>query len=132
MRTYRGLLIATLVMTPWVAKQAHGATVPTCNSQPATYVGTVGADQIDQDDHNPVAVGGKGNDTFRAPTDDEYWSYPSKKLTACGWAGNDTFYGTFDYIDGGGGYDVATVAACFTVVRNVEEVHLLSCNGPDR
>lgn len=134
MRTYRGLLIAVLVVTPWIAKyNAQGASIPTCNGKPATYVGTAGADSIEMDDSNAVAVGAKGNDAFRAPTDDEYWSYPSKDMTACGWAGNDSFYGTFRFIDGGGGFDIATVAACSgLVVKNVEVVKLISCEGPSR
>jgi hypothetical protein len=135
MRTYRGLLIATLVVMPWVAKYEHAdaAAPTTCNGLPATVVGTNHADALSVNSADGlVAVGKAGNDTIYGPYDSDYWNF-TYDAVACGWAGNDTFAGTFKFIDGGGGFDTATVEACSgTVIRNVEQVTLISCDGPNR
>lgn len=126
-----------MIMTPWMAKYGHAQadTVPTCHGKPATQVGTGGPDRMFGDDppiSAPVIVSKAGDDTIFGSHDSDYWSF-TYNITACGWSGNDTFDGVFSYIDGGGGYDTATIEACpGTVVVNVEKVILRDCAGPDR
>lgn len=136
MRTYRGLLIATLAVSPWIAKyNAQGSTVPTCNGHAATVIGTSGPDSLwlnEDADGGLVGVGKAGNDLIHGSHDEDYWNF-SYNAEACGWADNDTFDGVFKFIDGGGGFDTATIEACpGTVIKNVEKVVLIPCDGPDR
>jgi hypothetical protein len=117
--------VVSLVALPLGAGsvRAGASSSATCNGRPADVLGTAKADDITTEAFGTVVVAKAGADTISTGRD--YWDY-SGDVVACGWAGNDTFVGSFGFIDGGGGFDVARLceAPPGLVLRNVELVVL--------
>lgn len=112
------LMVAALLGAAFVTFAPRGSEAAnTCMGKPVDVMGTSKDDVISprwEDDKNKdgwiVYAGGKGNDTFRQ-TDLDGGSVT--EVIACGYAGNDTFLGAWNKVDGGSGTDIAKLATCW-------------------
>ena len=127
-----GIIAGALALAGLAVPAAHSSAPPSCFGKTATYVGTSGDDIIYAGVENDVIYARGGNDTVYVQDDDQ-----ATATYLCLGDGNDTVRGAHFKINGGSGYDRATVNVCWAEypdtsigqpqIYKVESITLTQC-----